>query len=89
MKNRFPTFNEFRKFNNKWREFNKKEHQHKYLVAFYYPFALIGLLLLYSAFLGLLNKTKEKVKYSYRNSNKYRKVIKEGILWDSTEYHER
>lgn len=50
MKNMFPTFNEFRKINNTWRESQKKEHQHKYVVALYYPFALIGLCLLYGAF---------------------------------------
>ena len=89
MKNMFPTFNEFRKFNNSWRESQKKEHQHKYVVAFYYPFALIGLCLLYGAFFWVIAAVKSSSKYSYRRSDKYRKVIKEGIFWDSVEYHER
>lgn len=31
----------------------------------------------------------EKRKYPYRNNPQYKKVIKEGILFDTVEYHER
>lgn len=63
----FPTFNEFRKFNNSWREIQKKEHQHKYLVGFYYPFVLIGLCLLYGAFFGLLQPLEVLVNIVIEN----------------------
>jgi hypothetical protein len=93
MKDMFLTFNEFRKFNNEWRESQKKEHQHKYIVALYYPFALIGLCLFYGAIICICVYVYQLIirerKYSYRNSDKYRKVIKEGIFWDRVEYHER
>jgi putative salt-induced outer membrane protein YdiY len=85
----FQTFNEFRRFNNSWRESQKKEHQHKYIVAFYYPFALIGLCLLYGAFFWFIASTRSRSRYSYRTSDKYRKVIKEGIFWDTVEYQEK
>lgn len=38
---------------------------------------------------GFLKAIVDKSKENERHSKKYRKVIKEGILWDSVEYHER
>ncbi len=36
---------------------------------------------------SLGSRTEER--YKQRRSKKYRKVIKEGLLWDSVEWHER
>lgn len=43
-------------------------------------------LVMYGIIKGASSSSSSRNKYP---SEKYRKVIKEGILWDSTEYHER
>lgn len=41
-------------------------------------------------FMSVLENYKEiRRKYPYRYNNKYKKVIKEGILFDTVEYHEK
>ena len=45
---------------------------------------LLGFILL--ALRSAINASREANKYP---SKQYKKVIKEGILWDSIEYHER
>jgi len=52
-----------------------------------YPFYLLTLSILTAMFLGFITSISEK-KSKYP-SDRYRKVIKEGILWDDVEYHER
>ncbi len=91
MKKYFPTYEQFLDFNNDWRKSQKKEHQHKALIALYYPFALIVLCLLYVFIFCIFSKLQSSSYSSkgYRNSDRYRKVIKEGVFYDSVEYHER
>jgi len=90
MKGIFPTYNEFKSFNDDWRKHLNKEPQHKFIVGFYYPFAILGLLLVYGFLFGAISSAKERSRKSYhKNPEKYRKVIKEGIFFDTVEYHER
>ncbi len=90
MKDFFPTYNEFRTFNNKWRQHFNKERQHKFVIAFYYPFAILGLCFLYAIFFWAVESVKgSSSKNNYRRSSKYKKVIKEGLFFDTVEYHER
>ncbi len=90
MKKVFPTYKEFSRFNDCYRlKINKKPRNPKWLKVIYYPFALIGLGLLYLCFFWLIAMVKSSSRTSYRSSGKYRKVIKEGILFDTVEYHER
>jgi hypothetical protein len=84
----YPTFKEFRQFNDNWRKSQKREPQHKFLVATYYPFAILGITFLF-ILLAMLIGSVESSKRSYRYSGKYKKVIKEGVLFDTVEYHER
>lgn len=63
-------------------------------IPFYiiYPIAILLLTLLYiciGIILVIVWASLSKSTISKYPSKKYRKVIKEGILWDSVEYHER
>ena len=88
MRFHLPTFNEFVQFNNSLRERSKKKHQHKILIALYYPFVLMLICLFYWVISTINTKRKSKLE-DYRSSDKYKKVIKEGIFFDTIEYHER
>lgn len=90
MKDLFPTYKEFSRCNDYYRlKFKRRPRNPKWLKVAYYPFALLGLLLLYGVFSWAIALVKEQQRYSYRHDSKYRKVIKEGIFFDTTEYHER
>lgn len=86
----FPSYKKFSRYNDWYRlKINKKPRNPKWLKVTYYPFALIGLCLLYGAFFWLIVMVRSSNRTSYRTSDKYRKVIKEGILFDTVEYHEK
>lgn len=81
MKNIIPSFVEFTKFNNRYRELNSKPHQKKAVLAFYYPFAVVGLIILCTFFIWIVIIIAcKKNESSYRSSDKYKKVIKEGVF---------
>ena len=47
----------------------------------------VGVMLFAGIFIGSINSfISQQRKYP---SKRYRRVVKEGILWDSVEYHER
>ena len=83
---KFSTFYVFFNGNSK----TKLSKSRKIMTYIMYPFAwmfFLTLILTLVIFVGgLLTKARERRKYP---SEKYRKVVKEGILWDSVEYHER
>ena len=84
---KFPTYKEFSRFNDWCRlKVNKKPRNPKWIKVIYYPFALVLYAMIYSVIMGMI---KGPSRPSYKTSDKYRKVIKQGILWDSIEYHER
>ena len=86
----YPTFKEFCQCNDYWRlKINKKPRNKKWVKIIYYPFALIILTFLFISLFIIIGSIKSGSAKSYRHSGKYKKVIKEGILWDSIEYHER
>lgn len=90
MKDLFPTYKEFSRFNDYYLLKVKRQPRNpKWLKAIYYPFALLGLLLIYGVFKWMIDLANEQQQYSYRHDSKYKKVIKEGIFFDTTEYHER
>lgn len=84
-----PTFKEFVDNNNRYRNTVGKEKQPVLLLGIYYPFVVIGILLFLLTIYILVASIIRGSRYSYRNSPKYKKVIKEGLFWDSVEYHER
>ena len=89
MKGYFQTYREFTKTNNWWRKSLGKEKNHKVVIAIYYPFSIVGVAIIYLFLFWAIAMLKDSSKVSYRNSRKYKKVIKEGILFDTVEYHER
>ena len=56
-----------------------------FAIIFHFLFVLFLLILLYS----LIKNIENRKHKSYRNSKEYKKVIKEGILFDTIEYHEK
>ncbi len=84
----FPTYQEFKSLHNDYRESRKKEHLNPTIVAICYPFFIISLLLLLGA-LAFLFSSSSSSNNSHKSSRKYKKVVKEGLFWDSVEYHER
>ena len=88
------TYSEFSKFNDGWMvKYRNKPKNKKWFKIVCYPFALIGwsiiLILFYSFISMVVNSSRNASRYNYRTDNKYKKVIKEGILFDTVEYHER
>ncbi len=53
-----------------------------------YPLALLGIFLVTITVVGIVKaiSSSESCKYP---SSKYKKVVRKGVLWDTTEYHER
>lgn len=87
MKNIFFSYNDFVEFNDDWRKHFKKPIQSRLLLAFYYPFALIIFGLLMFILEGIVQSVRNQPKH--KNSNNYKKVIKKGLLWDTTYYIEK
>lgn len=52
-----------------------------------YPLALLGIFLATIIVVGIVKAISSSDTCKYP-PNKYKKVIKKGILWDTTEYHE-
>ncbi len=85
-----PTYKEFSKFNDMFMlNVMEKPLNKKWVKIIYYPFAIIGLVATYSVIYLLIDASAHSDRTSYKRSDKYRKVIKEGILFDTIEYHER
>ena len=53
-----------------------------------YPITLLGIFLVTTAVISVVKiiASSERLKYP---SSKYKKVVRKGVLWDTTEYHER
>lgn len=79
-------FKDFKELHDSWREWRKKKPRNKYLIGFYYPFILICVIAAKVAILCSISSLDRK---SYRRSDKYKKVIKEGLFYDTIEYHEK
>ena len=91
MENFLPTYSEFSKFNDGYRlKWKRKPRNSESLKKIYYPFALIGVLTLHlcMGFL-IIGMMQRKRQPEYKTSSDYRKVIKEGVFFDSIEYHQR
>lgn len=84
------TFKEFSKFNDKHRFFFKKKPNSKFIKIVYYVPVLIIMTFVFLILKAIVVAHKEnKRKYPYRYDSKYKKVIKEGILFNTVEYHEK
>ncbi len=85
----YPKYSEFKKFHNDSRIRRKKDEAPACRTIAYYILAVIGI----SIFIAGLSLffLRAGGRSSRRNypSGKYRKVVKEGLLWDSVEWHER
>jgi len=57
-------------------------------IILFYPLALLGIFLLSVTVVGVVNiiSISQRLKYP---SYKYKKVVRKGVLWDTTEYHEK
>lgn len=64
----------------------KKTKNPMWLKMIYFPFFVLFIGVFSLIVILLIVSTKQPY---YKDSTKYRKVIKEGILFDSIEYHER
>ena len=90
MENIFPTYKDFSRFNDWYRlKVSKKHRNPKWLKVIYYPLALIGVFLFHLFVAWVLALIMDSTRKAYRTSGEYRKVIKEGLFWDSIEYHQR
>ena len=88
--NYFPSFKQFSRCNDYYRlKIKRKPRNKKWVKVVYYPFVILGLVLLGISLIVLIITIKSHSGKSYRNSKNYRKVIKEGLLWNTVEYHER
>lgn len=88
----FPTFTEYCYIDNMIRAKRNKPLRKKTTHVIRYPFHLLGLLIICSAVVTIIPRvplTRSNSVTNYRTSPKYRKVIKEGIIFDTVEYHER
>ena len=89
MKEPILTYLELKEFLNKRRLKKNKKPLKKWICIFYYGLAIIGIGLFMFMILLMAVILKSSSRKSYRKSDNYRKVIKEGIFYDSVEYHER
>lgn len=80
------TFKEFKQVHDSWREFRKKKPINKFFIILLYPFVLICSIFLILLAVGCIASVSQT---NYRRSDKYRKVIKEGLFFDTVEYHEK
>lgn len=88
------SFNEFSRLNDYYRlKIRHKPRNKTWVKLIYYPVFIIVSLLLYAVLFFLIESFKDTLrrskKYSYRTSTNYKKVIKEGVLFDTVEYHEK
>ncbi len=79
------TFKQFKELHDSWREWRKKKPQNIILIVLYYPFVLFVFLLLKGIIASILLSYEQK----HNRSKKFKKVIKEGLFYDSVEYHEK
>lgn len=88
--NYYPTLKEFSRFNDYYRlKIRGKTKNKKWMKIALYLLSLLGLTIAFISFCIILASLHSASRKSYRHSSNYRKVIKEGILWDTVEYHER
>ncbi len=89
----YPTFKQFIRINNWWNRKNKKPNNPTWVLVVYYPLIIFSIfwihVLILMLFIHLRASMEKSERVSYRKSPQYKKVIKEGLLWDSVEYHER
>ena len=81
------SFRCFSQLSDEWREVRKKKPNPKWKKVLLYPFFLIVCIFIMIFLVLTFNAIRSRP--SYRTSGKYKKVIKEGLLWDSVEYHEK
>lgn len=79
----FPTHNDFCELINIFRK--DKPPLSKWLSYPLYILSFLAMGLFLATILGM-SSSSERREYS---PSRYRKVVKEGILWDSVEWHER
>lgn len=81
------TYKEFSEFHDKIIRAGKKPRP-SIVKWIYYPLFLLIFGWAILLIRGLIENASRRAS-SPKYSQKYRKVIKEGILWDNVEYHER
>ena len=79
------TFKYFSELNDQWRDHVKMPRNKKWLKIVFYPFAL----LLKAMVIGMVQRILADVKRKAHHREKYKKVIKEGLFFDTVEYHEK
>lgn len=88
-----PTFDEFSKCNDWYMlKINRKPRNPVWIKAVFYPFVVLFCVMIIGVFLiwlAQIKRQKNNQPDHVKNRGNYRKVVKEGFLWDSIEYHER
>lgn len=81
-------FKDFCRLNDRFRlvVLKKKTKNPTWLKIIYFPFFVLFIGFFAFILRGLIASSRQPY---YKDSTKYRKVIKEGLLFDSIEYHER
>ena len=67
---------------------NREKPVPTWRIVLYYPFVLFFCFLLFLAIRKIVSAIVNSPSHKYP-SDRYRKVIKEGVFWDTVEYHER
>jgi len=79
----YPSFRGFKEFFK-----DRDKPMATWRIVILYPFALIGITILILTIRSILTRIANSERRKYP-SEKYRKVVKKGLFWDTTEYHER
>lgn len=87
-----PTYKEWSKHSDSYKKLIKQQPRSSFEKKIMYPFVFVLCFILAIIIFSFINSMKQKLKeaerVSYRTSNKYKKIIKEGIIFDTVEYHE-
>lgn len=86
------SFNAWSDLSDFWRGRQQKEKRSNVFKFLLYPFYIISgviLMIMFLSFLKSINSAKKRSEERRELSEKYRKVIKEGVLFKTVEYHER
>ena len=84
------SYKEFSEINDEYMLARNKPVNPKKLKYFYYPFVWLGITFFGLVILLIAKSASQEInRKPYRYSDKYKKVIKEGVFFDTIEYHEK
>ena len=81
--NYYLKYSDFKKFCKK-----REKPLPNWRINLYYPFVWLVCFLFFITVISIIRSVMNTPSRKYP-SEKYRKVVKEGVFWDTVEYHER